>query len=98
MWLARPNAGPPTMMTKTLMKYCSLPLIVLILATGQSCNARKEVKGAAIGAGVGGAAGAVIGNQTNLKNGTAIGAIIGATLGGTAGAIIGHHMDKQAEE
>jgi outer membrane protein OmpA-like peptidoglycan-associated protein len=81
-----------------MMRYWTLPLIVLVLAAGQSCNSRKDVKGAVIGAAAGGAAGAVIGNQTNMKNGTVIGAIMGATLGGTAGAIIGHHMDKQAEE
>jgi outer membrane protein OmpA-like peptidoglycan-associated protein len=52
-------------------------------------------QGAAIGAGVGGAAGAVIGNQTGS---TARGAIIGAVVGGAAGAVIGHQMDQQAKE
>lgn len=52
-------------------------------------------RGAVIGAGTGGAIGAVIGNQTGS---TTRGAIIGAVLGGAAGAVIGRRMDRQAEE
>lgn len=52
-------------------------------------------RGAAVGAGTGGAIGAVIGRQTGS---TARGAIIGAVLGGAAGAVIGRRMDRQAEE
>ena len=48
---------------------------------------------AAVGAGAGGAIGAVIGNNTGS---TARGAIIGAVIGGAAGAVIGHQMDRQA--
>ncbi len=59
------------------------------------CGTSKTVKGGAIGAGAGGAVGAIIGKQTGN---TAAGAIIGAAVGGTAGALIGRHMDKQAEE
>lgn len=59
------------------------------------CALNKAEKGAIIGAGAGGAAGAVIGNATGS---TVRGAIIGAVVGGAAGAIIGHQMDKQAEE
>jgi outer membrane protein OmpA-like peptidoglycan-associated protein len=57
--------------------------------------ATKSQTGAIVGAGVGGAAGAVIGKATGS---TVRGAIIGAVVGGAAGAIIGHQMDKQAEE
>jgi outer membrane protein OmpA-like peptidoglycan-associated protein len=57
--------------------------------------ATKSQTGAIIGAGAGGAAGAVIGKATGS---TVRGAIIGAVVGGAAGAIIGHQMDKQAEE
>jgi outer membrane protein OmpA-like peptidoglycan-associated protein len=60
-----------------------------------SCAMNKAEKGAIIGAGAGGAAGAVIGKATGS---TVRGAIIGAVVGGAAGAIIGHQMDKQAEE
>ena len=58
-------------------------------------NMGNRERGAVIGAGTGGAAGAVIGNQVGN---TAAGAIIGAAVGGAAGAIIGHQMDQQAEE
>jgi outer membrane protein OmpA-like peptidoglycan-associated protein len=59
------------------------------------CAMNKTAKGAIIGAGAGGAAGAVIGHATGS---TVRGAIIGAAVGGAAGAIIGHQMDKQAQE
>jgi outer membrane protein OmpA-like peptidoglycan-associated protein len=52
-------------------------------------------KGAATGAGAGGAIGAIIGRQTGN---TARGAIIGAVVGGAAGAVIGRRMDQQARE
>src|SRR5687768_2059522 len=58
-----------------------------------SMNNRQ--RGAAVGAGAGGAIGAVIGNQTGS---TARGAIIGAVLGGAAGAVIGRRMDNQARD
>ena len=68
----------------------------LILFAGAGCSSmNKSQKGAVIGAGAGGAAGAVIGHAAGS---TATGAIIGAVVGGTAGAIIGHQMDKQAQE
>jgi outer membrane protein OmpA-like peptidoglycan-associated protein len=63
------------------------------LAVG--CAMNKAEKGAIIGAGAGGAVGAVIGNATGS---TVRGAIIGAAVGGVAGAVIGHQMDKQAQE
>lgn len=54
----------------------------------------KKAEAGAAGAGVGGAVGAVIGNQTGS---TARGAIIGAVVGGVAGTIIGNQMDQQAK-
>lgn len=61
-----------------------------------SCaNMSKTQKGAVIGAGAGGAIGALIGKKAGN---TAVGAIIGGAIGGTAGALIGKKMDKQAEE
>lgn len=59
-------------------------------------NLSNTEKGAAAGAGAGGAVGAIIGKATG--DNTAKGAIIGAVVGGTAGAIIGQRMDKQAKE
>ncbi len=66
-----------------------------MLMAFSGCGASRTVKGGAIGAGAGGAIGAVIGKQTGN---TGTGAIVGAAVGGTAGALIGRHMDKQAEE
>ncbi|MBL0745123.1 OmpA family protein [Chryseolinea lacunae] len=75
----------------------ALMMFVVVLATQffVGCQASNTTKGGAIGAGVGGAIGGVIGHQSDN---TVVGAIIGAAVGGTAGALIGRHMDKQAEE
>jgi len=62
--------------------------------TGCATLNRTE-QGAVIGAGTGGAIGAVIGKQTGS---TARGAILGAVLGGAAGAVIGRQMDRQSQE
>lgn len=67
--------------------------VLVTLAAG--CALNKTEKGAIIGAGAGGAVGAVVGKATGS---TVRGAIIGAAVGGVAGAVIGHQMDKQAEE
>ena len=79
---------------KTLKILMAGLITIAIFSIGcKSMN--KSQKGAIIGAGAGGAAGAVIGKATGN---TALGAIIGATAGGVTGAIIGRQMDKQAEE
>jgi outer membrane protein OmpA-like peptidoglycan-associated protein len=70
-------------------------LSAAVLFAGMGCGWSNKAKGGAIGAGAGGAAGAVIGHAAGN---TALGAIIGAAVGGTAGVIIGNQMDKQAEE
>ena len=80
------------LLPRTLM----LPAVaIMLIPFFIGCKASNTTKGGAIGAGVGGALGGVIGNQSDN---TAVGAIIGATVGGAAGALIGRHMDKQAEE
>ncbi|SOE21014.1 Outer membrane protein OmpA [Spirosomataceae bacterium TFI 002] len=82
---------------KKLIIYFSI--FSLGVATMTSCNSlrklTKEQKGAIIGIGAGGAAGAAIGAKS--KN-PAVYAIIGSTVGGVAGAVIGKYMDKQAAE
>jgi outer membrane protein OmpA-like peptidoglycan-associated protein len=70
-------------------------LVVGSFGASACASMNKKQEGAVIGAGAGGAIGAVIGNATGS---TAKGAIIGAVVGGTAGAIIGHQMDQQAKE
>ena len=80
------------------MKRVTLAACVATLGTGSlsGCASMNNTqRGAAVGAGAGGAIGAVIGNRTGS---TARGAILGAVLGGAAGAVIGHQMDRQASD
>lgn len=79
-------------MTRFLAGGLTLAALVSLAA---GCALNKTEQGAIIGAGAGGAVGAVIGNATGS---TVRGAIIGAVVGGAAGALIGHQMDKQAAE
>ena len=71
-------------------------ILALVLAlAGAGCSGLSNTqRGALIGAGAGGAVGAVIGNAAGS---TAKGAIIGAAVGGAAGAIIGSRMNDRAE-
>ena len=74
------------------------PIVVLVtlLSLGSAgCSSLSNTqRGALIGAGAGGAVGAVVGNAAGS---TAKGAIIGAAVGGAAGAIIGSRMNDRAE-
>lgn len=79
-------------MTRFQARTLAVAVLVLGLA---GCALNNAQRGAIIGAGVGGAGGAVVGNNTGS---TVRGAIIGAVVGGAAGALIGHQMDKQARE
>jgi outer membrane protein OmpA-like peptidoglycan-associated protein len=79
-------------MKRSLTRVSTLTALMSLAA---GCAMNKAEKGAIIGVGAGGAAGAVIGHATGS---TVRGAIIGAAVGGIAGAVIGHQMDKQAEE
>jgi outer membrane protein OmpA-like peptidoglycan-associated protein len=72
-----------------------IALFVSVVFMQSGCASSNKVKGGAIGAGAGGAVGAIIGKQ---YGNTAAGAILGAAVGGTAGALIGRNMDKQAAE
>ena len=75
----------------------TVALAALTVSTGMTgcASMNNTERGAAVGAGAGGAIGAVIGRQTGN---TARGAIIGAVVGGAAGAVIGRRMDQQAQE
>ena len=78
---------------KLTVAVCAATLAVPALSGCASMN--NTQRGAAVGAGAGGAIGAVIGKNTGS---TARGAILGAVLGGAAGAVIGRQMDRQAED
>ena len=77
-------------------KYAHLALVPALSIALVSCGLSNKIKGGAIGAAAGGAAGALIGHYA--ADNTAVGAIIGAAVGEAAGVAIGHYMDKQAEE
>jgi outer membrane protein OmpA-like peptidoglycan-associated protein len=77
------------------IKFLMAGFVLLSLLSVGCKSMNKTQKGAVIGTGAGGAAGAIIGRASGN---TALGAIIGATAGGVTGAIIGRQMDKQAEE
>ena len=73
----------------------TLALVTLLSLAGTGCSSLSNTqRGALIGAGAGGAVGAVVGNAAGS---TAKGAIIGAVGGGAAGAIIGSRMNDRAE-
>ena len=81
-----------------------LSLIVLSLLSSvlTGCrsvkNANNTQKGAGIGVAAGALIGGIIGNYAG-KGGNAVwGAVIGAAVGGGTGAIIGNKMDKQARK
>lgn len=67
---------------------------VLIAATLAGCATNDPYQRTKTGAGIGAAAGAVIGNQMGERKSTVGGAAIGAVIGGAIGA----YMDKQQRE
>ena len=71
-------------------------LATLFIGCNSVKNANNTQKGAGIGAAAGALIGGIIGNNTGI--GTAGGALIGAAVGGGTGALIGNKMDKQARE
>ena len=75
--------------------FIGLLIISFLVGTMGCAEWNRTVKGAAIGAGAGGAAGGLIGYATGD---TVTGVLIGAAVGGAAGALIGNYMDKQAAE
>ena len=80
-----------------ILGYSSLVVMSLFFGSCSSVqNANNTQKGAGIGVAAGALIGGIIGN--NSKIGTAGGALIGAAVGGGTGALIGNKMDKQARE
>ncbi|MGD2127437.1 MAG: glycine zipper domain-containing protein, partial [Desulfobacteraceae bacterium] len=79
-------------MKKTLILFLVLSLVLMSMGCAEWTRTQK---GAVIGAGAGGALGALIGHKAGS---TAVGVLLGAVIGGAAGAYIGNYMDKQAAE
>jgi outer membrane protein OmpA-like peptidoglycan-associated protein len=80
----------------------SVSALLLVTSVFTGCNSIKNANNTQKGAGIGVAAGAllggIIGNYAG-KGGNAVwGSVIGAAVGGGAGAIIGNKMDKQARK
>lgn len=81
----------------SILGISSLFLLAILFTSCSSVqNANNTQKGAGIGAAAGALIGGIIGNNTGI--GTAGGALIGAAVGGGTGALIGNKMDKQARE
>ncbi|HEX8702635.1 MAG TPA: OmpA family protein [Myxococcaceae bacterium] len=72
-------------------KKMGLLVSVLMLGAGCATPGKRTATGAAAGAIVGGAAGAMVGENFE-------GAAIGAGVGAVAGAAVGNYLDKQARE
>ena len=85
------NSKELNMKKINILLVCTVLFSVFVMG----CALNNKIKGGAIGAGAGGAAGGLIGHAAGN---TALGAIIGAAVGGTAGVLIGNTMDKRAEE
>jgi len=62
-----------------------------VLALTVGCAADDPHRRAKAGAAIGAVTGAVLGHQTNSKNGK----VVGAAVGAIAGAAVGNYMDKQ---
>jgi len=80
----------------------SLSALFMITSVFTGCNSIKNANNTQKGAGIGVAAGAIIGgilgNNVGKGGNAVLGAVIGAAVGGGTGAIIGNKMDKQAKK
>jgi outer membrane protein OmpA-like peptidoglycan-associated protein len=88
-----PRSESPKNVARVRHDRTALALVLALACAGCSGLSNTQ-RGALIGAGAGGAVGAVIGNAAGS---TTKGAIIGAAVGGAAGAIIGSRMNDRAE-
>lgn len=61
-------------------------------------NANNTQKGAGIGVAAGALLGGILGNNIGKGGNAVLGSVIGAAVGGGTGAIIGNKMDKQARK
>ena len=77
------------------IRRASTLLCAVALATLGACTTTGNMeRGALIGAGLGGATGAIIGNNTGSGD-AATGAAIGALVGGVGGAYVGYVQDQR---
>lgn len=80
----------------------SLSVLFVITSVFTGCksikNANNTQKGAGIGVAAGALVGGILGNYVGKGGNAVMGAVIGAAVGGGTGAIIGSKMDKQARK
>jgi len=80
----------------------SLLILCAITSVFTSCNSIKNANNTQKGAGIGVAAGAllggILGNYVGKGGNAVLGSVVGAAVGGGTGAIIGNKMDKQAKK
>jgi outer membrane protein OmpA-like peptidoglycan-associated protein len=84
------------------VSFYSLAVLFLFTSVFTGCNSIKNANNTQKGAGIGVAAGALVGgllgNYVGKGGHAALGAVVGAAIGGGTGAIIGNKMDKQARK
>ena len=81
-----------------MKKTKSMAILLSSCLVLSSCGMSNTAKGGLIGAGGGGALGAIIGGVVGQGKGAAIGAAVGTAVGAGAGVLIGKKMDKAAEQ
>lgn len=87
-------------MRKTTIYCLSILCVISFSFTGCKSikNANNTQKGAGIGVAAGALLGGIIGNYAGKGGNAVLGSVIGAAVGGGTGAIIGNKMDKQARK
>ncbi len=78
--------------TRSVRRFALLATTAIALSGCQNMN--KTQQGAALGAGLGGLAGAILGHQTGNRE---LGALIGAGTGAVAGGLVGNAKDANDE-
>lgn len=81
-----------------MRKTNSMAILLSACLVLSSCGMSNTAKGGLIGAGSGGALGAIIGGVVGQGKGAAIGAAVGTAVGAGAGVLIGKKMDKAAQQ
>lgn len=75
--------------------FVTFAVVMGLISTGCGTENKNTTTGAGIGAAAGGLLGAVVGHQSGNRG---KGAIIGAAAGAVLGGVVGRRMDKQAKE
>lgn len=86
------------MIKQTTLSILTVSALLLSVIPLASCTTTGNMeRNAAIGVGLGGITGAIIGNNTGSGD-ASTGAAIGAIVGGIGGAYVGHVQDQQGHQ